>query len=143
MFDGRGSLPHGVVPGGRGRRLFWRHAAAQEAAPGVRRGELSGYLGILVCSGPGATRGTSGRGPWGRLAPDAIIVAMPAQALHAIEQLVVVALGFAGCPSAAAAPLCFRLTCDRHNQSDLFLFLCFLMRFLLLFVPPHGGERTF
>ena len=55
---------------------------------------------------------------------------MPAQALHAIEQtrlqLVVVALGFAGCPSAAAAPLCFRLTCDRHNQSDWGdFFLCF------------------
>ena len=74
-------------------------------------------MGISAFSSVTVTRRTSGRSPW-RLAPDAIIVAMPAQALHAIEQLVVVALGFAGCPSAAAAPLCFRLTCDRHNQSD-------------------------
>ena len=60
---------------------------------------------------------------------------MPAQALHAIEQtrlqLVVVALGFAGCPSAAAAPLCFRLTCDRHNQSDWGMFLVFFWFFLV------------
>ena len=78
--------------------------------------------------------------PLGRLAPDAIIVAMPAEALHAIE-LVVVALGFAGCPSAAAAPLCFRLTCDRHNQSDWGgFFLCFCGFFT--FRPPKAATTV-
>ena len=117
MFDGGGSLFDGVVPGGRGRRFFWRHAAAQEAAPGVRRGELSGYLSILVCYGPGATRRTSGRGPgpWAPLGPsDAAAARGPAaraQALHAIEQTQLGIRGtefhwprLAGCGSIKASP---------------------------------------